>query len=175
MAVSFPTTTSKVALPVRYKIEDAFTVEVKEEAAFVWAPIIPEMPYQRLIYFSIETAADYTLTRDSQFGNAMLHNVLDPVNGALHAFKYPVRRSRYEPYRLVRRARFLSRSDAGGRGRLVFSGHMLRWRQGRQGPQPAHHPRAELLSLQHSAWSLPIGGSLIAMDVGASRQRRRDS
>jgi hypothetical protein len=91
-----PSSAAKVQLPVRYWIEDSFSIEVRNAAVSIWAPIIPETPYQRLIDFRIETEADYELTRDGEFGNAMLHSVLVPSSGDVQAFKlsYGVERLR---------------------------------------------------------------------------------
>jgi transglutaminase-like putative cysteine protease len=50
-------------------------------------PIIPETPYQRILDVSIESTADYTLTREGEFGNPMLHTVLAPADGATRVLK----------------------------------------------------------------------------------------
>jgi transglutaminase-like putative cysteine protease len=60
----------------RYEIDDQFTVAPPNDAVGdlnVWAPVIPETPYQRLLDVSVEGPKPWALHRDQEFGNAILH------------------------------------------------------------------------------------------------------
>jgi transglutaminase-like putative cysteine protease len=61
---------------VRYAIEDSFTVArlpETEEAVEVWCPLIPDTPYQRVLDIDLQTTAPWSLGRDADHGNPMLH------------------------------------------------------------------------------------------------------
>jgi transglutaminase-like putative cysteine protease len=61
---------------LRYGIEDRFTVaELPREADAVdiWCPLISDSPYQRVLGMELQASAPWTLGRDPEHGNPMLH------------------------------------------------------------------------------------------------------
>jgi hypothetical protein len=60
----------------RYDIEDRFTVgsdQAAAEGVDVWCPIIQDSPVQRVLAMALEAPGGYSLTRDPDHGNRMLH------------------------------------------------------------------------------------------------------
>jgi transglutaminase-like putative cysteine protease len=87
ISICTPTGRTKLQLPVRYRLEDSLTVTVPKTPVSVWVPLIPETPYQRLIEISIECRGDYTVAREGEFGNSMLHTILTPADGTSQVLK----------------------------------------------------------------------------------------
>lgn len=66
---------------VLYEIEDRFTVMAPGHmtgALEVWAPVILENPYQRVLDIAIEAPGSWLITREPEFGNPMLYVRLAP-------------------------------------------------------------------------------------------------
>ncbi|OGB96023.1 MAG: hypothetical protein A2Z31_02220 [candidate division NC10 bacterium RBG_16_65_8] len=62
---------------VRYEIHDRFTVPEAEASALrleIWCPVIPETPYQRVLDFAVDAPAPWTIEREPEHGNLMLHS-----------------------------------------------------------------------------------------------------
>ncbi len=61
---------------VRYEIHDRFTVPSLESDVLrfeVWCPIIPDSPYQRVLDIAIPASGSWTVERDVEHGNRILH------------------------------------------------------------------------------------------------------
>ena len=81
--------------PTRYRIVDQIEVDVADRTVALWAPVIPESPYQRIVDFEVVAAAPYRIRREPELGNAILHALLAPRDGGKQAL-----RLRYEIERL---------------------------------------------------------------------------
>jgi hypothetical protein len=85
---------------VRYEIEDCFTVpsdQITAEVIDVWCPIIQDSPVQRVLAMAVQAAAAYTLTRDPDHGNRLLH--AQGAGHRTHRFRigYTVERQSLQP------------------------------------------------------------------------------
>jgi len=82
---------------VLYEIEDRFTVTAPKrviDALEVWAPIILENPYQRILDFAIEAPGPWSIAREPEFGNPMLYVrlALSPNQSLTFRLRYLVER-----------------------------------------------------------------------------------
>lgn len=68
--------------PVQYRILDTIVVQPHDGAVSLWAPVISEASYQRVIDFAVEGATSGQLLRDTVFGNLMLFVLLNPASGS---------------------------------------------------------------------------------------------
>ncbi|MEW5962726.1 MAG: transglutaminase family protein [Pseudomonadota bacterium] len=81
--------------PLRYRIEDRILVAAIEGRVSLWAPVIPETPFQRIVDFEVVGSGPSRILREREFGNAILHALLIPESGGKQ-----VLRLRYEIERL---------------------------------------------------------------------------
>ncbi len=82
---------------VRYDIEDRFTVasdQTVAERLDVWCPIIQDSPVQRVLAMALEAPDAYTLTRDPDLGNRVLHARVLANTVSAFAVRYTVERRR---------------------------------------------------------------------------------
>ncbi|MBI2187130.1 MAG: transglutaminase family protein [Acidobacteria bacterium] len=64
------------AVPTRYAIEDSIAVQgppPRDGALALWVPLIPDTPSQRVLDLVIEADCAWSVTREPEFGNQMLH------------------------------------------------------------------------------------------------------
>jgi hypothetical protein len=61
---------------VRYEIHDRFTVPDADARTLhleIWCPVIPETPYQRVLDFAVDAPVPWSIEREPEHGNLMLH------------------------------------------------------------------------------------------------------
>src|SRR5712692_7162970 len=71
-------------VPVRYAIEDRIVVQAPNgchHALDLWVPLIPDTPSQRLLDLSIDANCAWSVAREAEFGNQMLHTRAAPACG----------------------------------------------------------------------------------------------
>jgi len=97
--VCSPTAERSASAVVRYDIEDRFTLRFAGAASHtaaelldVWCPIIQDSPVQRVVAMALEAPGAYTLTRDPDHGNRMLHARVSGNTVAAFALRYTVER-----------------------------------------------------------------------------------
>lgn len=64
---------------VRFEIHDRFTLPKSDESALrlgVWCPVIPDTPYQRVLDIAVDAPVPWTIEREREHGNLMLHSRL---------------------------------------------------------------------------------------------------
>lgn len=69
-------------LPAYYAIEDRVVIQQPariEQALDVWIPLISDAPSQRVLNLSIDTNCSWSVTREIEFGNQMLHARVSPA------------------------------------------------------------------------------------------------
>lgn len=84
----------------RYVIEDRFAVPLQRgsaEVLHVWCPVIQDSPVQRVLAIAVEAPGAYTLTRDPEFGNRMLHAQVFDSGAARFTVRYTVERRSLRP------------------------------------------------------------------------------
>jgi transglutaminase-like putative cysteine protease len=92
------TSTTATGRNVRFEIHDRFRLPSLDEGAFrldVWSPVIPETPYQRVLDIAVDAPAPWTIGREGEHGNLILHSRLTGPT---------VESNRFEIHYLVERA-----------------------------------------------------------------------
>jgi len=87
------------ATVARYDIDDRFIVPPSGAGTTtidVWCPLIPDTPYQRVLRVDIDAPASWTVSRDADHGNLILHARLAAPDAADAPFRirYSVERRR---------------------------------------------------------------------------------
>lgn len=84
-------------IPARYAIDDHIVVHAlnrRDHALEVWVRLIPDTPSQRLLDLSINANCGWSVAREAEFGNQMLHvRAADAQNWPLQiSLRYQVER-----------------------------------------------------------------------------------
>jgi len=93
-------TEPSASLLTRYDIEDRFTVRAggtDVDVLDVWCPIIQDSPVQRVLAMALDAPGAYTLTRDSDHGNRMLHARAPGNTSPAFTVRYTVERRSLRP------------------------------------------------------------------------------
>src|SRR5713226_2752573 len=93
-------TEPSASLLTRYDIEDRFTVRAggtDVDVLDVWCPIIQGSPVQRVLAMALDAPGAYTLTRDPDHGNRMLHARAPGNTSPAFTVRYTVERRSLRP------------------------------------------------------------------------------
>lgn len=77
-----------------FDITDDITIDIPDGARIVdvWCPVIGDSPFQRVLDFEVTSSDPYDLTRETEFGNLMLHSRLCAAQTASWSIRYVVER-----------------------------------------------------------------------------------
>ncbi|UQA91953.1 transglutaminase-like domain-containing protein [Streptomyces halobius] len=80
----------------RFEITDSFTVDAPERCRRLrlWAPVIPDVPHQRVLDLAVRADLPAELTREAEFGNTLLHATAPAPTAGRYSFelRYAIKR-----------------------------------------------------------------------------------